>query len=279
LPKCLYAILLRLFLAELLNIRIFSTDLANTFSQSAIFVLAILIAGVLEDYKEAETVPASIAACLDDFSEVAELAVVLSAAKGTREGTAGLEGQSLHREVMSILESIFLFLGEMISDREVFASISSHSRLLASRLHMAGFESQGDRVMELAGDLRKLIFRLHVIKRTDFLESGTALMQLLVYITIALSILSDNEDVLEGLSFTGFSALQFFYVMELLSDIDDPFEYSKEKLLPVLREDEDGKKLVMMEGAGQSAEVDLFPILFVLVFRAQLTAIFLYSTL
>jgi hypothetical protein len=72
--------------------------------------------------------------------------------------------------------------------------------------------------------------------------------------------------------FSAFSALQFFYVMELLADLDDPFEYSPEKLLPMVTEEEEAeegggggeggkKKMVTMSGNAQSAEVDLFPIL------------------
>ena len=65
-------------------------------------------------------------------------------------------------------------------------------------------------------------FRLHVIKRTDFIPSGYSLMELLVWITIGLTVMADFENQLTAYFTVTFTALQFFYVIALLRDIDDP---------------------------------------------------------
>ena len=67
-----------------------------------------------------------------------------------------------------------------------------------------------------------------------------------------------------GFSGVAFNTLQFCYVIELLRDIDDPFEYQVSHLMPILVEGE-----VCMPGAGVSAEVDLFPLMNVYARMAQ----------
>ena len=295
LPKVAMACLARLVVGELLGVKLFSSEIVNGFSQSAIFVLAILISGVLEDYKESEGLPASLAAEVEGMSEQVELSVLLSAAEAQSSGAAPLDGPPLHAECLLLLEAIFSFLAELSNDRTCLSAISSHARLLAARLTRAGFGDQAGAVMDHAQELRSLCARIYVIKRekppplpawarcplaaaphaltssnsaypppthtrhpagTDFLESGTALMELLVYITIGLTITARAETFVEGLSTAAFTTLQFFYVIELLRDLDDPFEYGAQKLLPIVTEG-----LVSMDGAGVSAEVDLFPIM------------------
>ena len=45
-----------------------------------------------------------------------------------------------------------------------------------------------------------------------------------MYLTIGLTIAAKADSQVEGYSGVAFTTLQFFYVLELLRDIDDPFE-------------------------------------------------------
>ena len=165
LPKVFVACLARLIVGELLGIKLFSSEIVNGFSQSAIFVLAILISGVLEDYKEGEGLPASLASEVEGMSEQVELGVLLSAAEAQCSGVAPLDGPPLHAECLLLLEAIFSFLAELTNDRTCLSAISSHARLLAARLTRAGFGDQAGAVMDHAQELRSLIGRIYVIKR------------------------------------------------------------------------------------------------------------------
>ena len=243
LPKVAAALALRLLCAHALGMEWFSAETVNGFSQSAIFVLAILVSGVLEDYKESEGLPAALASEVEGLSEQVELCAVLAAAERARSsgsesgggggggggggsgGIGAVDGRALHTENLHMVESIFSFLGGLSSDRDVLSAISSHSRFIAATLALGGFGDQAGEVMGHAQALRALITRMHVIKRTDFLESGTALMELLVYMTLGLAVTAKSDSVIEGYSNVAFTTLQFFYVIELLRDIDDPFEY------------------------------------------------------
>jgi hypothetical protein len=68
--------------------------------------------------------------------------------------------------------------------------------------------------------LRNVLLRMHVIKRTDFIPSGYSLMELLVWITMGLTVMADFDNQLTAYFTTAFTALQFFYVIALLRDID-----------------------------------------------------------
>ena len=118
-----------------------------------------------------------------------------------------------------------------------------------------------------------------------------------MYLTIGLTIVAKADSQVEGYSGVAFTTLQFFYVLELLRDIDDPFEVrvffctlglaggARRGCSPTLSPSHntharahtctrtpsqyDARKLlpivtegrVSMPGAGVSAEVDLFPIM------------------
>jgi hypothetical protein len=186
LPKLLVALLLRA-VAELLGLEIFSAEIVAGFANSAIFVVAILMSGVLEDYKESESLPSSLASDVEGMSEQVELCVLLSAAEWESSSSsssssssvsasaaappaAPLHGPSLHAECLQMLEAIFSFLASLSDDRAVLSAISSHSRLLAVRLTRAGFGDQAGTVMEYAQALRSTVNRMFVIKRA-FLHS------------------------------------------------------------------------------------------------------------
>ena len=191
LPKLLVALLLRA-VAELLGLEIFSAEIVAGFANSAIFVVAILMSGVLEDYKESESLPSSLASDVEGMSEQVELCVLLSAAEwesGSSSSSSSSDGASaaappaaplhgplLHAECLQMLEAIFSFLASLSDDRAVLSAISSHSRLVAVRLTRAGFSDQAGAVMEYAQALRSTVNRMFVIKRA-FLHGPTRTAQ------------------------------------------------------------------------------------------------------
>jgi hypothetical protein len=146
-----------------------------------------------------------------------------------------------------------------------------HAKFAARAVHRAdcGAVEAGD-VLEHFDAIRQTLLRLHVIKRTDFIPSGYSLMELLVWVTMALTCLCKFEgNMLAAYATVVMSALQFFYVIALLRDIDDPFDYEPDTLLPSAEDEgeeageggEGGGKAVVMQGVGSSAEIDQFPLI------------------
>lgn len=283
-----------------------------------------MLSGVLEDYKESEGFPAEIASHLDTISEKIEYAALilqrskdkersesesdessgdhssdgyidnattlqrreekLALGKDVYAEDLALDTVALHKELLSLVDNIFEFLGGLRDDTDIIVALTTHAKFFALAIQEAGAE--GVEVSDILGpfeEMRATMLRLHVIKRTDFIPSGFSLMELLVWVTMALTCLAQFEDNLITAYFTLImSALQFFYVIALLRDIDDPFDYEPETLMPSaiiddpeeeVAEGEKPKKIVSMQGVGASAEIDIFPLMDVYARIARLAGI------
>ena len=257
---------------------IFDNDTVSAFSNSAIFVVAIMLSGVLEDYKESEGFPAEIAAQFDSIAEKYDLCALLAdldaaddAAEAEAEGGAAesaaspADGESaagsvserdvaavaaalqrrrrgrlasiasslappprrldifaLNRELLALLNDVFCFLAGLSDDTEMLASLDTHCKYAVASVHRARSPISASDVLGHFETLRATILRMHVIKRTDFIPSGYSLMELLVWITMGLTVMADFDNQLTAYFTVAFTALQFFYVIALLRDIDDP---------------------------------------------------------
>ena len=212
---------------------------------------------MLEDYKEAEGFPDMIAA---EFDAAAER--VAFAAEAAEEPSA-VDARALRGRLVAALESVFVFLQGDGDDRDVMGAVGGHYRAVAIALSRSGASDAAEAVLGHAFEVRKTLGRLYVIKRTDFLQSGAALMELLVNITILLTVLGRDtgDGLLSAYANVAFNCFQFRYVIELLRDIDDPFDYGEDALLPIVEVDDEGGRTVGMRGAGNSAEVDPFPLM------------------
>ena len=78
-PQVIFCIVARFLICDLFNFPgLFPADTVSNFSNSAIFVVAIMLAGVLEDYKESEGFPATIASHFDAICNKFDLAELLT---------------------------------------------------------------------------------------------------------------------------------------------------------------------------------------------------------
>jgi hypothetical protein len=255
-----------------------------------------MLAGVLEDYKESEGAPAELASQFDAISEAIEVGALLSRkveCEG-QDGITALDARELHQELLTLLDGTFEFLAGLRDDTDLLAMLTTHSKYTATSLasHAGSGVEAGD-VMGHYNDMRCLLLRMHVIKRTDFLSSGYSLMEMLVWITLAMSVLGSYDSAREAYISIALTALQFLYVMALLRDIDDPFDWAPEKLFPVVvrdlsdseEEGEEGEEkgsdefeppntpTVQQEGVGATAEIDCYPLLNVYARVARLAGV------
>ena len=176
--------------------------------------------------QEAERIPATLASELEGICERVSFAALVEAHTAAAEGAASPprlgDAAGLHGEVLRVLEAIIVFAGGLGDDTDVLRAVSDHSLFIAASLSAAGQADAGSAVLDHAHELRSLLARMHVIRRTDFLESGTALAQLLVYITMGLAVFgSYDEGEVAAIATIAIMGLQFLYTMELLADIGE----------------------------------------------------------
>ena len=96
--------------------------------------------------------------------------------------------------------------------------------------------------------LRRALSRIDVISRTGFLPVGYALLDSVVVVIVGLLLICRFKGIYDEVLLVSFATLIYVYVVRLIRDLDDPFEY------------EDG----VARGA---SEIELFPII---EFREQL---------
>jgi hypothetical protein len=76
-------------------------------------------------------------------------------------------------------------------------------------------------------NLRRLVTRIDVIRRTRFIQTGFALLQMLVSVTIVLLVFSNFKNWQVQFLIVGTLALIYLYLLRLIRDLDDPFEYAE----------------------------------------------------
>ena len=193
------------------------------FATASMFIIAILLSGVLEDFKEGEVLPMRIVNVLGSLSDKVQYCAVKCAllAKAARarapahggahaeaeeeERAPALDSAHTHFQLLTLLANIMEYLAGLRCEAEISSIVSVHFQWLSATLHPIQ-EETGIEVYELGeafDDLREALARMAVIKRTTFIPSGYGLMQFLVYITILLTAVASypsdsNVEVPEG---------------------------------------------------------------------------------
>lgn len=193
-----------------------------------IFLIGFMLSGTMADYKEAEKLPGELACALEAIEEG------LSHITRTKKDIQPTEFRSW---VMDLNKSIEDWLYRRVKSDKVFESISA----LSTNAQTLDSTALGVRVQNDLSSVRKIVTRIDVISRTDFLASGYALLDIVVGLVLLILLVVKFDTTISEVVLTSFVSFIYVYMNRLIRDIDDPFEY------------EDG----VQKGA---AEVELFPL-------------------
>jgi hypothetical protein len=200
---------------------------------AGVFLTGFMLAGVMQDYKESEKLPGEIAAILETIEEVC----VQGAAS-----RPNIDVKPLRSGVLKLTETIYDWLLKKKTQDELFATLTAfHGQIV--QLERDGAGSYASRAVSELHNLRKAITRVAVISRTGFLPPAYAMLETLLALIVLLMMASRYKSTLAMCILVPFIALIYIYMIRLIKDIDDPFEYAP-----------DGSK------AG-GAEVELFPLI------------------
>lgn len=307
---------------------VFATETVTPFTTSSMFVIAIILAGVLDDYKEAEKIPADIVCTLDALSERISFVSLITAREKAKhddkhhkaaaaaasapkplapppqhakeeeeEEIVVLDSDAVHYELLCLLECILEFLAGLRNEQDMLGIVSVYCKWISLKIYECQEVSSIEvwEIGDLFDKLRETLMRLSVIKRTNFIPSGQTLMKCLVFITVMLVTLAKYEngagpdvpaggggrrlwtssedpaanDITKSDDYfaqyiapyfnVGTYCFLFIYVLYLIEDIEDPFEYSSLSLLPEpSMNNEDGRLVAFSSG---SADIDSYPLL------------------
>lgn len=182
---------------------------------ACVFLIGFLLAGTMADYKESERLPAEIAATLETIEEVFALAAI---------NRPGLRLAQLRGSVLELTDAIKDWLVQRRST-DVYGALSRAGEVIGW-LEREGAGPYASRAVPQLMAVRRTIARIDVIARTGFLPPAYALLEVLVVMVIGLMLIAEFSSRLVEVLIVPFVTLVNVYMLRLIRDIDNPFEYS-----------------------------------------------------
>lgn len=183
-----------------------------------VFLVGFMLAGVMADYKESEKIPSELAATLES---VAVNFKVSYESKQIPNYKASIDSlRTLSRTILG-----WLYKKSTLADVYEALMRVEEEGYAADK---AGAGAYANRVLSEITNVRKTITRMSAISRTNFLPSGYALLETLTGVIICLLFLTKFKNPIIEAVLVPFVSLIFFYMIRLIRDIDDPFEYSED---------------------------------------------------
>jgi hypothetical protein len=178
------------------------------------FVIAIILSGVLSDFKESEKIPGDLAASIEALYKDAMLT-------GTKEGSAGMikNVQDLTHTIITNfkrkgnwkLTEVNTVIDRIDEDIRVFVEKGVPMPLIV-------------KLRNEIGSIKRISNRIEVIKETSFLPAGQAIAEFAIGSTLLVMLLLRLDPYYEGLLLIGVISLIFISVVLLIRDMDNPFD-------------------------------------------------------
>lgn len=196
-----------------------------------IFLIGFMLAGTLADYKESEKIPSEMAVAIESIEDTVVLAHRF-------KGDFDLPAQK--RQLNEVTEAILNYYAHLETEDIVYKKIEEITSI-ALHVEQTKIGSTSSWVKREQTNLRRLFSRTTVIKRTSFIATGYAFLEVLTIVVIVLLLITRFENFITGIILVAFFTQIFIYMVRLIKDIDHPFEY------PV-------------NGRVRAADIDLFPL-------------------
>ena len=184
---------------------------------SGIFVVALVVAGTLTDYKESERVPAEI---------VSALLSILTDARAFKKEKPAFDLVGLERRVRSVVTTFQADL-ESPGSRTCIDAINALSESFADMDRLEVIATYISRLRGEQSALRKVVLRAYHIQETEFVPSAYTLIWTILLLAVAVLTFTKSESETEGYVLLG--AIYFFllYLARLLKILDTPFQPQK----------------------------------------------------
>lgn len=179
-----------------------------------VFVLGLIVAGTLADYKEAERVPAEITAALTNIHDDCA---------AFKQAFPDFDLERLEDTEVHIVAS---FLDDLAADTDSTRTLEAINDLNATFLELDRVGVQATYTSRLRNEqsaLRRNVLRVYHVQRTEFLPSATLLIQAIVAIIITVLVFMEIEPTYEAAIILGFISFFFISLLRLLRIMDRPF--------------------------------------------------------
>ncbi|MDD5393957.1 MAG: hypothetical protein PHE17_13135 [Thiothrix sp.] len=206
------------FLAHQFELEVMDLNaLFTSLVAGTIFLIGFLIAGVLSDYKESEKIPSELSASmktlLDDTYTICKIKPLAAA--------------SQFMEYQQSFSSVLLdWFHKKEETQEILKKISNMNDFFVL------FDQEGiqaNYIIKLKNEqnnLRRMVLRIDTIRNTNFVGSAYAIVETMGFM-IACGLISIKiTPFYMSLFFTLLITFLVFYMILLIKDLDNPFDYS-----------------------------------------------------
>ena len=179
-----------------------------------IFVVGLILAGVLADYKESERVPAEIAAGLE---------AILADGIAAQASNPTFDLPALRERLCHVVET---FRSDLMNpaDRSCLSAINALSHPIGEMEQLGLPANYIVRLRAEQSSIRARVLRTYHIQRTEFLPAAYVLIQSIVALIIAGLLLTKIEPGHDAVVLLALVSYFFVFLVKLLKIIDTPFQ-------------------------------------------------------
>jgi hypothetical protein len=196
-----------------------TTPLASSIIGGGVFVMGLVVAGTLSDYRDAERAPTDIAA---------ELYALLRESEAANKVWGIPDLQALRSRLIDVVTSLRSDINAG-NTRNCQAAVEDISDSL---LELEESDVPANYIVRLRSEqaaLRKSVLRMYHIQHEAFLPSAKAMITSLVAIILIMLMFTNLGGHVECLVTVGFMSFFFVYLMRILDVIDKPFKVGRER--------------------------------------------------
>jgi hypothetical protein len=190
--------------------------LTGALFSAATFVIALILSGTLSDYRACEGMPSQIANALETIEDANQVIAI---------NHPDYQPETLKQALADISRSILDWLKEGKEFTAVDNSIDRLNPLLAKILVLDNCSGFVTYIHAEQAKIRSLSRQMRGNRDTDFLGAAYVLLWLFLGGSIFALLLIDAERFSENLTVSTFMFTLFVYLLFLIEDLDNPFEY------------------------------------------------------
>lgn len=195
------------------------TALGSSIIGGGVFVLGLVIAGTLSDYKDAERAPTDLAA---------GLYAILREAEAMHEVWARPDLARLRERLVEVVSSLRRDI-DAGNTRDCQAAVEDLSRSFRELEKSDVPANYIVRLRQEQAGLRKSVLRIYHIQREEFLPSAYAMIVSFVAMIIGLLMFTTIQGRIETLVTLAFLSFFFIYLLRLLNVINKPFKIGEQR--------------------------------------------------
>lgn len=179
------------------------------------FVLALVLNGTLNDYRVSEGIPTQIANAIEAIQDMSLMIAI---------GYPDYDPKPLREKLIQVAQTIHGWLEENQDLASVRQTLHSLNPSFTPLMKLGG-GAVANRINTEQAKIRLLVAQIQGYRDTDFLGAAYVLLWLFLVGSVLALLLIQSDRFSETLTVSTFVFTSFVYLLVLIRDLDNPFQY------------------------------------------------------